>query len=905
MPGLSEFWRRMVFFFSRTRVERELAEEMQQHLELKTQENIASGMSPKEARYAAHRQLGNMTHLEEESREARGFFSVESFLQDLRYGLRNLRKNPGFATVAIVTLALGIGANAAIFSVVYGVLLKSLPYPQASRTLRIWQKSPSNGFPQLGMTQAQLIRLREGSQTLEAIGGYIYRNLTLANATNAERISGAFVSSGVFESLGTQPVLGRSFQPGDEAPARSRVAVLSYRTWQQRFGGDNGVLGQTLKLGGNLYTIIGVMPAGFRLPEDDGGKGSVEVWCALPIDTADLNWGSYSLGPLVRMKPGVDLARVRAEIETIFARVRQERPSAAINDPGYSIEVVRMQESLVAPVRAALWVLLGAVTVVLLIVCANVASLLLARSVVRQKEMAVRSALGASRLRLARQLLTESVLLALLGGAAGLGLAAVSLKLIVRLAADQVPRLNEVTLNVPVLLFTLAISVVAALFFGLAPATQAMRQNLNNSLRDQGQGVSPGRRKHMIQGVLTVSEIGMALVLVICAGLLLRSLNRLLAINPGFDPNNVLTAQVNLPAAQYVDGTQAAGFYDQLTHRLQALPGVVSVAAIGGLPMTGSYGDTVFQIEGRAEGAGPGSAATHPATNAYGHFYYWPVTPNFLSALRIPLLQGRTIQDSDAAAAPQVMLINETMARSYWPNGDAVGKRVRLFFNDTQRGPWVEIVGVVGNIPLRQVNEDPQPEAYLPSLQSAVSASWSTPVRTIVIRTAGDPMALANSLRAEVSSLDRSVPVSFVQTMDQLLDRGVAQPRFNLLLLGVFAAVSLVLAAVGIYGILSSGVRARTREIGIRMALGAEKSAVLRLVVGQGLRLAALGIAIGLAAAIVCTRFLSGMLYQIRPLDLNTFVAVSLGLLVVAALASYVPARRAAKVDPMIALRHE
>ena len=905
MGKFGELWRRTVFFFRRNRMDRELAEEMRQHVDLKARKNLAAGMSEEEARYAAHRQLGNATRLEEEGRAARGFPWMETFLQDIRYGVRTLRKNPGFATIAVLTLALGIGANAAIFSIVYGVLLKPLAYSGAERTLRIWQASPSGGFSQLGMTNAQVVRLRQQSSSLESVGAYIYRQATLTNPDKAERIRAAYVSAGVFESLGAQPMLGRTFQTSDEEPAHSKVTVLSYRTWQQRFGGEDAVLGRTIKLNGSIYTIIGVMPAGFHLPEDPDGTQSVEVWNAMPIDTADLNWGSYSLAPLVRMKPGVEVARATAEIQTVFARVRQERPSSAINDPGYSINVSRLHDDLVSPVRTELWVLLGAVTAVLLIVCANVASLLLARSVTRQKEMAVRSALGASRVRLARQMLTESVLLALLGGAAGLGLAAASLRLILRMAADQVPRLNEVTLNVPVLLFTLAISVIAALFFGMAPAMQAMRQNLNGSLRDQGRGVSSGRAKHRLQGLLTVGEIALALVLVISAGLLLRSLNRLLAIDPGFDSGNVLTAQVNLPAAQYVDGTRAAGFYDQLTQRVRALPGVASVAAIGGLPLTGSGGDTVFQIEGRAEGAGPTDSGTHPATNAFGHFYYWPVTANFFSTMRIPLLRGRAIQDSDTAASPPVVVINETMARSYWPNENAVGKRIKLFFSDTKTGPWVQIAGVVGNIPLRQLNEEAQPEAYLPSVQSAVTAGWNSPVRTMVVRSSVDPMTLANSLRAEVSALDRGVPISQVQTMDQLLDQTVAQPRFNLVLLGVFAAVSLVLAAIGIYGILSNGVRARTQEIGIRMALGAEKSTVLRLVVGQGIRLALLGVAIGLAAAVVCTRFLSGMLYQIRPLDISTFAGVSLGLLVVAVLASFVPAWRATRVDPIIALRHE
>jgi predicted permease len=905
MAKFGEWWRRAIFFLFRGKMDRDLSEEIRGHVEFKAQKNLASGMSEEDARYAARRQLGNATLLEEQSRAARGFPQMETFIQDIRYGARTLRKNPGFATAAVLTLALGIGATTAIFSLVYGVLLQPLAFYDAGRTLRIWQVTPSSGLTQLGMMDAQLVRLRQQSTLLEAAGAYVYRQATLTNQDNAERIPAAYVTSGVFESLGAQPVLGRGFQPGDEEPGRSHVMVVSYRFWQQRFSGENNILGRAMKLNGTLYTIIGVMPAGFHLPEDSGDAQSVEIWEALPIDLAQLNWGSYSLTPVVRMKPGVDLMQAAAEISTIFARVRQERPSAAISDPGYSIHVVRLKDDLVSPVRTPLWVLLGAVTAVLLIVCANVATLLLARSVTRQKEMAVRAALGASRLRLARQMLTESVLLAVLGAAGGLGLAALALRLILRVAAGQVPRLNEVTLNVPVLLFTLAISMVAALFFGMASALQAMRQNLNVPLRDQGQGISSGSAKHKVQSILTVAEIAVALVLVISAGLLLRSFNRLMTIDPGFDHSNLLTAQVNLPSAQYIDGTHAAGFYDQLIQRVRALPGVVSVAAIGGLPLTPSGGDTVFQIEGRAEGGGPTDAGTHPATNAYGHFYYWPVTPNFFTTMKISVLRGRAIQDSDSANAPPAVLINETMARSFFPGQDPLGKRIRLFFTDTRLGPWIQIVGVVGNIPLRQLNEDPQPEAYFPSVQSAQTAAWNSPVRTMVVRSTVDPMLLANSLRAEVSSLDRGVPISLVQSMDQLLDQTVAQPRFNLVLLGVFAAISLVLATVGIYGILSNGVRARTQEIGIRMALGAGKSSVLRLVVGQGIRLALLGIVIGVVVAVICTRFLAGMLYQVRPLDASTFAGVAFGLLLVSVLASYLPARRATKVDPIIALRHE
>jgi predicted permease len=895
---LSSLWRNLLH---KNRAEQELTQEIDGYLEMLIDSKIRDGLNPAAARRAALIEMGGVEQIKESVREIRMGQKLETMWQDLRYGARMLRKQPGFTFVAVLTLALGIGANTAIFSVLYGVLLEPLPYPDPDAVVRVWQAAPTSGFAQLGISEAQLVGLRAGNQSFQQIGGYARRSANLTEQNETQRIAIASVTAGVFESLGIQPVLGRAFRQEDEAPGGQQVAVLSYEMWQRQYSGDADILGQLIRLDDNPVTIVGVMPPDFRLPEDLSIPQGAQLWLPVRIDTANLNWFSYSLQPIARLKPGVRPEQALTEVSTVFAQLRQDHPQGAIKDPGYNIRVLPLHEDLVGTVKKALWVLVGAVGLVLLIACANVSSLLLARAAVRQKEIAVRAALGAGRGRLIRQLLTESALIALLGGTVGVTLAAWSVELIAKTNLINVPRLSQVTLNIPVLLFTLGICILAAVLFGLAPAAQVSRLDLNRALREEGRGLAGSVGVNRIQRVLVVSEVALAVVLVIAAGLLLRSFDQLLRIDPGFKVENLLTVNINLPSSRYQDNPRVTVFYNQLLEQVGALPGVVSVAATSGLPLANVSNDTVFRIEGRPSSGGI-DRTTPPDRNAYGHFYFWKVTPDYFKTMDIALRQGRTLQASDDANAPPVVVINETMARRFWPNENPLGKRIALNWT-TENIAWAEIVGVVRDVPLRQLNEKALPQGYLSPMQGLTS----TPARgmTLVVRTSTDPLALAEAVRSEVRALDSGVPVFSVSTAENVLGQTVAQPRFNLILLGLFAVVALLLAAVGIYGILANAVRQRTHEMGIRLALGARPGAVFRLVIRQGMWLGGIGLGIGLGAAFALTRYIESLLYGVKPTDPLTFGGVALLLLGVALLACLIPARRATKVDPLVALRHE
>jgi putative ABC transport system permease protein len=827
-------------------------------------------------------------------------------LQDLRYGARMLLKNPGFTLIAVATLSLGIGANTAIFSVLYGVLLKPLPYSDPNPIVRVWQAAPATGFSQVGFSEAQLVRLRAGNQSFQQIGCYLLKSGNLTEQNETQRVGVTYMTEGVFESLGYQPALGRTIRREDEAPGAQRVAVMGYDMWRRLFGADANILGRTIRIDDNPVTVVGVMPPDFRLPEDLSYRGEIgQLWVSWQINPANLNYGSYYLRPVARLKPGVRPEQAFAEVSSVFAQLRQDHPQGAITDPGYNIRVLPLQDDLVGAAKKALWILAGAVGLVLLIACANVSSLLLARAAGRRKEIAVRAALGAGRGRLIRQLLTESALIALLGGTVGVTLAAWGVDLITKTNLISVPLFSQISLNVTALLFTLGISLMAAMLFGLAPAAQVSRLDLNRALREEGRGLVGSAGGARIQRALVVSEVALAVVLVIAAGLLLRSFDRLLRIDPGFNAQNLLTVNIDLPASRYQDNPRVTAFYDSLLERVRATPGVVSAAVTSGLPLTDWYVDTVFHIEGRSGANDVFDLSIPPDRNAQGHFYYWQVTPDYFKTMGIALRQGRALQPSDDANAPPVVVINETMARSFWPNESPLGKRIQLFVRRDKKGPFAEIVGVVRDVSLHRLNEETQPEAYYSQAQGALVVGWTASTVKLVVRTASEPLALAAAVRREAQALDSAAPVWDVNTVEQTLGQTVAQPRFNLILLGLFAVVALLLAAVGIYGVLANAVRQRTHEMGIRLALGARPGAVFRLVIGQGMGLAGVGVGIGLGGAFALTRYLESLLYEVRPTDPLTFGGVSLLLLGVALLACWIPARRATKVDPMIALRCE
>jgi predicted permease len=891
----------------RERLDDELNEEIQFHLDRQAEEYVARGMAPEEARRAARRALGGVVQVQQECRDARRVRYLENFVQDLRYGLRTLARSSGATTVAVLTLALGIGANTAIFSVLYGVLLAPLPYPRPERIVRVWQAAPAGGDLRLGVSEPQLLRLREAAARggpLAAIGGYVLHSAILGGGAEPERIPIASATAGVCAVLGAAPRLGRCFAPGDGDRGAEPVVILSYGLWQSRFGRDPRIQGRRILVDGRAATVVGVLPAGFSLPEELAGVPAVQLWRPLAIDPAKLNWGSYYMRPAARLRPGATKRQALAEVGTLFARLRQENPAAAIHDPGYSFRVVGLADDLAGDARGALWVLAGAVAVVLLIACANVASLLLAQAVARQQEIAVRAALGAGPGRLVRQLLTESLLIALAGGAAGVGLAAYGLRVIARLGVAGVPRLGEVGLNLPALLFTLAAAMLAALLFGLAPATQAAGLDIHQPLREGGRGLSASGGKHRFHRALVVAEVALAAVLVVSAGLLLRSFAGLLRIDPGFDPANLLSARVDLPRETYPDNARTTLFYDRLLERLRALPGVSAAAAASLPPLGGVAGDTTFEIEG-ATGPGAAGAVAGDAAGAEPHLYHWLVTPGYFQTAGIAVVRGRPIRATDGAAAPPAAVVNETLARRYWPRGDPIGRRIRLFWNDTDRGPWIEIVGIARDVAFRRLDEPPQPELYLAEAQGRAVADFPSTTMSLLVRSASRPLALAAAVRRAVREADPAVPVSRVQTLDELLARSVSRQRFDLALLGLFAALALALASVGIYGILAHAVRQRTHEIGIRQALGARPGDLFRLLVGEGLRLTLAGLALGLAAAAALTRFQQSLLFGVSPTDPLTFAGVAVLLCAVALAACSLPARRALAVDPMAALRVE
>jgi putative ABC transport system permease protein len=902
----------------------EIVEEQALHLEAAYEDAIAEGLSEVEAEARAVQGYDwrllecELSRAEQpaasqamqpalELIERKGGIRMESFIQDLRFGARMLMKQPGFTSIAALTLALGIGANTAIFSVLYGVLLKPLPYSDPNSLVRVWQAAPLAGLSQVGFSEAQLVRLRAGNQSFQQLGGYMLLSASLTEQNETKQVGMTLVTAGLFELLGFQPALGRTFRREDEAPGSQRVVVMGYEMWQRQYGADANILGRIIRLNDTPVTVVGVMPPDFRLPEDFSYRGEIgQLWVAAHIDPANPNRGNHNLRPIARLKPGVRPEHAFAEIVSVFAQLRQDHPQDAIADQGFYIRVLPLHDDLVGSAKKALWVLVGAVGMVLLIACANVSSLLLARAAERRKEFAIRAALGAGRGRLIRQLLTESAMIALLGGAVGVTLAAWGVKLITKTTLISIPLFSQISLNVSALLFTLGVSMMAAILFGLAPAAQVSRFELNRALREEGRGLSGGAGGASIQRALVVSEVALAVMLVIAAGLLLRSFDRLLRIDPGFNPKNLLTVNISLPVKRYQDNQRVTAFYDRLLEQVRATPGVVSAAVTSGLPLMSAWAANMkFQIEGRSGASSVFDQSTPPDGAAHGHVYYWQVTPDYFKTMGIALRQGRALQASDDANAPPVVVINETMARSFWPNESALGKRIQLLLGGSKKGALAEIVGVVRDVSFRQLNEEAPPEAFLSQAQGQVVAGWTAITANLVVRTIAEPLALAGAVRREAQALDSAAPVWGVSTADQTLGQEVAQPRFNLILLGLFAVAALLLASVGIYGVLANAVRRRTHEMGIRMALGARPSAVFRLIIRQGMGLAAVGTGIGLSGAFALTRYLESLLYEVKPTDPLTFGGVVLLLLGVALLACWIPARRATKVDPLTALRHD
>jgi putative ABC transport system permease protein len=810
---------------------------------------------------------------------------MNTLLQDVRYGMRMLVKRPGFTLVAIITLVLGIGANTAIFSVVNAVLLRPLPYKNADRIAVIEEINREGRRGQV--TPANFADWRSQNAVFEHLAAILERTANLAGTDDAERINLAMTSADFFEVFSARPERGRLFTAEDEQAGHPNVVVISRGLWQRRFGGDENLVGQAITLDGRSYTVVGVAPAGFQYPKQTDAwvppfKGVVPTLS----ETQDINRarGFGFLSTVALLKDGVTLEQARAEMEGITARLREQYPET--NNNRFD-RVVTLHTHLVGDTSTILWLLLGAVSFVLLIACANVANLMLVRATSRQKEIAIRTALGASRSRILRQLLTESLMLALVGGATGLLLALWGVDLLTRLLPKDFPRLDQINLDFKVLGFTLLVSLVTGIIFGFAPAWQVSKVDVQESLKDNARGSTGARNR--LRSLFVVAEVTLSLVLLVGAGLLLRSFLELQAVNTGFNAEQVLTLQLSPSGTNFKQDPQYVAYYQQVEERLRAIPGVQEVGTINTLPL--AKGPTfAYRIEGRP----PLPIDQWPPAN------YRDVSPDYFRALNIPILQGRGFNSHDNASVPMVVMINQAAADRDFNGENPVGKRINLGATDNNGQPvWIEIVGVVGNIRSIELQEAPEPEIYTCMLQDPFATM------SVVLRTAVEPAQLAATVRQTAQEVDRAQPVSNLRTMENLVSDAVTQPRFNLILLGIFGCIALVLSASGIYGVMAYTVTQRTHEIGIRMALGARSGDVLRMVMKQGLRLAVIGIGCGLLASLLLTRYLASLLFGVSATDPLTFAVVAAFLAAVALVACFVPARRAAKTDPMVALRYE
>jgi putative ABC transport system permease protein len=800
---------------------------------------------------------------------------MNALWQDLRYGARMLRKRPGFTLVAIITLALGIGANTAIFTVIYAVLLRPLPFDEPDRVVWMWGAVRERGS-RASVAPLDFLDYRARNQSFAEFAAAISIPISFNLTGNGEpeRLSGAVVTTNYFAALGVRPMLGRSFVGEEEQAGRDRVVILSHGLWQRRFGADPAIIDRTVTLDGQSLTVVGVMPPKMRFPND------ADLWRPMSFDAAPemRQRRAHFLRPIGRLKADVTIEQAQAEIDAIARQLEEQYPDT---NTKWTMLLVPLQERIVGDIRPTLWVLLGAVAFVLLIACSNVANLMLARATSRYKEIAIRLAMGASRWHIIRQMLTESVLLAIIGGALGVLLALWGVDVLLSFSNASIPRAAEIGLNATVLGFTLAVSFITGTLFGLVPALGSSRPDLHDTLKEGSRSVSGGAR-HRLRSLLVIAESALAVVLLIGAGLLIKSFVKLQEVSPGFDAEHVLTMRLDLPRGK--TPAQVADFYDQLQQRVAGLAGVEAVGMVSELPLTGQPNDAPFAIEGRA----PEAPDQRPNAD------FRRVNHDYFRALRIPLLKGRQFTEQEARQSAGVVIISERLAAQYFPDDEPLGKYLLTDFGQHNR---FEIVGVVDDVRHRGLATDTYPAMYLPTL--------SLPWTNLVIRTAGEPAGLAAAVRKEVGALDSQQPVAAVKPMAQWLSESVAQPRFRTLLLGVFAGIALLLSVLGIYGVMSYVVAQRTREVGIRMALGAGRFDVLRLVIGQGMRLALTGVALGLAAAYGLTRLLASLLFNVSATDPTTFIAIALLLAGVASLACYVPARRATKVDPMVALRYE
>ncbi|HEV2500868.1 MAG TPA: ABC transporter permease [Terriglobia bacterium] len=885
MELLIRFWRELTHFLRRDRFQHDLAEEMREHLEEKAAELAASGMPAEEARLEAQRQFGNALLLREKSRDAWGFQWLETLLQDLRFGLRQLRRNPGFTAVAVITLALGIGANTAIFSVIDGVLINPLPFEHSNRLVLLGQRVPHFGTNVF--TTPDFLAWKK--QTFIPIAAHTSLSFNVGEGDRTQHLEAGLVSANFFSLLGVTPIVGRGFLPDEDRPNARRVVVLSYGVWQQDFGGGRSVLGKTLDLNGRPFTVIGVMP-----PKFSGGLPLTEgIWIPLESEptfaTTRLNRSIHWLFVFGRLKPGISLTRARSAMTAIAGSLGKQYPET---DANLGVDVTPLADYVVGSIRPDLLMLFAAVGLVLLIACANVANLVLARSTARAKEIAVRIAVGAGRARLVRQMLTESVLLALVGGGLALVLTFLSLHVLRRLNPGNIPNLEQIGINPGVFLFVVVGCILTGVLFGVAPAYQGSKADLNEVLKEGSRvsGLGSGRKE--LRQILVVSEVALSLMLLIAAGLMVRSFRALESAPLGFNPHRLLVMQLT-PNQPEHSVKEIPAIYKRVLERVRALPGVDLAAIARDLPLVGANPSSPFSIAGQP--------AQSPQERPIAR--YRAISPDYFRTMGIPLVKGRAFTEEDDATGPAVVIISQGMARRFWPHRSPIGDQIKPA---SGASGWCTIIGIVGDVRKGGPVFPIYPTMYYPYLQ--VPAEYIPLIEgsmRLVIRSSLPASGVVTLVRREVESVNSGTPVYNVQTMDEIVFTSTSRARFDMTLFGIFGLLALLMAIAGIYAIISYWVARRTHEIGIRIAIGASKGQVLRLVVRQGLRLALIGVVLGTIAALILTRFLSSLLYGVKATDPLTFVMAAVVLTAVALLACYLPARRATKVDPMVALRYE
>jgi putative ABC transport system permease protein len=886
---LSDILYRFRSLFRRGKVESELDEELKYHLDREAGKYRQNGASPEEAMRRARVTLGGPEQVRQQCRDARGTKVFENMLQDLRYGVRMLVKNPGLTFVIVLSLAIGIGANTAVFSVTDTLLLKPLPYADADRLAILWLRSPGIGIPQDWPSRGQYHDIKARNHVFDETAIAVGESYTLSGRSKAMKVDGISGSSSLLRILGVKPLLGRIFLPEEDTPGKTQTVILTYGLWKQAFGGDADLIGRTITLDGEPRTVIGVLPSDFQLNHEVmptvGGIDKAEVFLPLPMDAKEeMNYGGENYNILARLKPGVTMQQAQAEIGTIAARLREEKH----RDPSFTISVVPLIDQVVGDVRSSVLILLGAVALVLLIACANVANLLLSRATGRRKEIAMRTALGAGRTRLVIQLLTESTLLGVLGGAAGLIFAWCGLYIVRIMHPGNIPRLDEIGMDFRVLAFTFAISILTGIVFGLAPAFRASRVDLNSTLKAGGRTSQSGGlnvRRDKLRGVLVIAELAVSLTLLAGAGLLIRSFMRLVNVPPGFNAEHVISMRVTAEGPKYKEHKQRLYFYQDLAERVRSIPGVSGYGAVSALPLTPSVGWGGMEIEGYVP----------PADQPELQLDIRNASSDYFRTMEIPLIRGRLFSATDTDKSQPVVLIDKKMADRFWPKGDAVGKRIRR----DEKQPWLTIAGVVGVVKQYGLDTDTRMVVYYPHSQEPSGTMF------VVARTTSDPAAVADAIVQQVRAIDSDVPVYDTETMQQRVHGSVARQRFAMAMLGAFAGFAMILAAFGVYGVMSFLVTQGTGDIAIRMALGAQRVSILSLVFRQGMGLALLGVVAGLIGAVSLTHVMRGLLFGVSTTDPLTFSAVAILLTLVALAACYFPARRAMGVDTMVALRYE